>query len=253
MATVNVEFEFVGLCLAVVSKKTSIVEICLLDATAVGGPEHSATLVVPDHPGLMGVPDFVVADASHEFAGWALAGQFSIGGRIDSTGSAIDLSKTADLHTIAETSAVSVDAPVRARCALPRGLLKSSGSEHDFNFYYDDPLKGETAVYPRPVKLVDRLALTLKVDGPLRFRIPRASGGERLIVISKPEELPASSPIRIANITAGVAKGAPHFEVYYEAVASPSRHPKIRRIVPKKQGADIPDNPDECRCMFVVD
>lgn len=250
MPAVDVQIEFVGLCLAVVSQNAGV-EVWMLDATAVGGPEHSATLVVPDHPGLTGVPDFVVADANHEFAGWTLAGEFGIGGRIDPANRAVDLAQTANLAEIAQVASVRGDAPVRARCRLPEGRLESTGKALSFNFYYADPKSGDTPVYENPVTLTDRLALSLRVDGPLRFRLPRAYGGDRAVIIGKPEKLPLNIPIRIANVTAGVAKGAPHFEVYYEAVADPSRRPKIRRITPVKPGTDIPDNPDECRCMFV--
>jgi hypothetical protein len=254
----QVSIEFAGLVVAVVPPSKDRVDVLLLDARAVGGPPHSAVMLVKDVPGLMGSPDFTITrPASHaagkkdtqEYAGWIIRGDLHFSGNLPAF-SPPDLSKTMDLKKVGDATAlVPVNLrPVSATIKLTNGLLKSSGRAELFDFPYIDGHQ-EKRVYEKcnEVELTDRLTCDLgDLTTPIRVSFRGTDGAQTIVTIPASDEL--DEPIIISNLVAGSTQAGQHFDAYY-TLANNKRTPRIKRYKRKCEDIawDFPDNPDECR------
>lgn len=262
MATVQIEFA--GLVVAAVPKDAMTakkISVMLLDVRAVGGPEHSAVMLVKDVPGLRGVPDFTITRPSDgktdpvEYAGWILRGEVEFSGGFDAF-AAPDLAKTMDLKMVSgATDLVSPKRrPLTATVVIEAGKLRSSGTPHHFDFLWLDnatpPADQRIYGLGKEVELTDRMTWELgDVKESFQASFTRADGSRCVVTI--PHDV--GEPIMISNLVGGVGKGAPHFDAFY-TLAVGTQTPRIQRynaITGVK--LDPPENPDECRpATFVL-
>ena len=250
----KVKIEFAGLVLAIVSSDKKQVSMTLLDSTSVGGPKHSPVLLIKDHEGLRGAPDFTVTMASDgvkpgdEFAGWILSGEVQVSGT-DAAPLTLNLGKTGDLKKVAGATvlAPSNERPISAMVTLTSGDVTSSGVEGKFDFEFVDAAGAKQRVYGSAQALTDRVTCDLTASKPFRIRFDSPSG-RRVVTVAQD----VGSPIIISNLVAGSGKATPHFDVYFEVPGDGTRQPTIKRVL--ASGAlpqtDPPDNPDECRLMM---
>lgn len=262
MATVNVEFA--GLVVAAVPRDAMTakkIPVMLLDVRAVGGPEHTAVMLVKDVPGLKGVPDFTITRPSDgktdpvEFAGWILRGDVEFSGGFDAF-AAPDLAKTMDLKTVADAADLVSPGrrPLTATVMVEAGKLRSSGTPHHFDFLWLDndipPVEQRVYGAGNEVELTDRLTWELgDVKAAFQVSFTRTDGSRCVVTI--PHDV--GETIMVSNLVGGVGKGAPHFDAFY-SLAVGTRTPHIQRYN-KATGMkqDPPENPDECRpATFVL-
>lgn len=247
-----VKIEFAGLVVAVVPSAPTLVNVALLDARSVGGPDHSAVMLVLDHEGLKGVPDFTITSRSAgagtevgEYAGWFLRGDVTFAGdfaafqapRLDKT---MDLKKVADATGLAPPNQRSISATV----LLDAGQLTSGGFEALFDFKHD-PGTGEERIYNQAITLSDRLICDLgDVTQPFKVSFTGKDGRHCVVTIADT----VKEPIVISNLVGGAGNTTAHFEAYYE-LAPGTRKPWIVRYLADGtvMQFDWPDNPDECR------
>ena len=241
MPKVRAQIEFVGLILMVVKKDGA--EALLLDPTAAKGPRHSATLFVPDHQGLGGAPDFVVArpfvkddTITSEWAGWHLQDKVMFSGSSspfeNKLVETLDVASVAGAKSLRERHCI----PVSAAIAIPHGTLSSFGARARYKFF--DPPDSKTAKEEEPIPLCERVALGLVTDDD-RLQFSITSNGRTRLVNIVPSQLTAS--IVISNESAGSPDTSDHFGAMFDAVEA-TRRPRLMRI--NDQGAD--DCPDRC-------
>jgi hypothetical protein len=238
------------------------------DARCVGGPAHSAVLLVDDHSGLIGTPDFVVTlpGAEVEYAGWFLRGEVQIEG--NQRASSLAAGGLMDLKEIAAaTELLAPDRlPITSRVRLNKCVLKSSGQSTPLDFAFDVGGK-KNYVYgkgqkPRYRSTKSRGLISLgEIKDSFKIVCPAADGSQQVITIAAAGKKGEKRKIVLSNLAAGAAQAAHHFDTYYELMRDPQRRP-----VPERKGFDVsskvvitrdgpvitdwPDNPDECRFGF---
>lgn len=262
----KVSIEIAGLAMAVQPKSGSPY-ILLPDARAAGGPEHSAVLLVEDHSGLIGAPDFAVTSAGDdtEFAGYFLRGDVIVEGNEKPEA---DFTNVMELREIADASRLlpPEQLPITARVRLDNCKLSGHGSVAKLDFVY---MEAGNAKYvyggkdkPDFRPRVARGNVSLGTIAKL-FKITFSSidGARRVVTIDATN---LKKDIVISNLTAGVAQGTPHFGTYYELMSDVKRRPRPEREGLAQQHHsrqmtavghldDFPDNPDECRFGYFAE
>ena len=247
MANVNVEFA--GLVVAIVSADKKSVSVVFPDARSVGGPAHRPVLLVKDVAGLKGEPDFAVTLKSDrtkltdEYAGWFVHGNVEFNGDF-APFTAPDLRQTMDLNRVAAATKLipANQRPLSATVQIRKGQLKSLGFPLKFDFHY---MFGgdEKTVYGKgnEVELTERLEWSLgDLRGPVEVSFNGQDGLRKAVKV--PEDV--GEPLIISNLAGGSGKSTAHFDAFYVLLADRERSPLIKRTQLK---SDIPDNPDECR------
>ncbi|MDP1572153.1 MAG: hypothetical protein Q8L86_19320 [Vicinamibacterales bacterium] len=254
--TNDLRIEFAGLCLIVPREEnggTTGADVALLSARAVGGPEHSAVLLVLDHEGLRGTPHFTVTrgGSTSEYAGWFLRGDVKFVGDLGGW-EAPEIDSLGKLRYIAKaTKLVSEDVrPVTATVHLTHGRLESKEIaklkiDYEWVEYDEDNMGKECRLYQEYRSEADRALWTLSCGRfPVQISFLSADGGREAVSVAKPLD----EPIVISNLSAGAASSRGHFEIYYEMVDAKRRPAVVRGPSPAAGlGGDPPANPDECR------
>lgn len=244
----QVTVQFAGFIVARTDKQ----ELYIPDVSSLGGPKHAPVLLIRDHSGLRGSPDFVVAlpakpdKSADEYAGWYLTGRVMITG-VENKFASSTLVETMDLDKITGAQKLRADRPTAATIHLDNGTLSSFGEPRFYNFFYNNMAD---KVYPNAISLRDRLSFDLG-DMEAPFAITIESGNQRRTITVNPALV--EQPLVITSSSAGSRFGS-HFEAMADVLDAPARTVTIVRY--ESDGTtvaatDPPDHEDECYCSKI--